>query len=160
MKYHKLTECQFHEMHQEFSVFLAAQGISKEDWDYIKSEKPETIDDYLNNFSDMIWEKVLYDCKYFDFVTSDQLYLFETKENLVNVIILKIDYELADLTTSKGFKKVLKFLYSDQVNLFTSSKSYFPSRNKFIYNYLKKGAIISKGERYRLLDSNFSNSSK
>ena len=160
MKYHKLSEFQFHKMHLEFSVFLAAQGITKQDWDYIKLEKPETIDNYLNNFSDVVWEKILSDCKYLDFVTSDQVYLFETKENLANVIVLKIDYKLADLTISKGYNKVLKSLQSDQVNLYTSSKSYFPSRNKFIYNYLKKGAIISKGERYRLLDSNFSNSSK
>ena len=160
MKYHKLSKFQFHEMHQEFSVFLAAQGITKQDWDYIKLEKPEAIDHYLNNFSDMIWEKILSNCRYLDFITSDQVYLFETKENLAKVIVLKIDYNFADLTSKIGFKKVLKFLHSDQVNLFTSSKSYFPSRNKFIYNYLKKGATISKGERYRLLDSNFSNSSK
>ena len=160
MKYHKLSEVQFHEMHREFSIYLATQGITKEDWDQIKLEKPNTIDNYLNNFSDLIWEKILTGCKYMDFITFDQIYLFETKENLVNAIVLKIDSKLADLTTSKGYKKVLKFLQSDKVNLFTSSKKYFPSRNEFIYNYLKKGAIISKGLRYRLLNSNFYNSPK
>ena len=160
VKYHKLSEAQFNEMHKEFAVFLATQSITKKDWNIIKSDKPELLDNYLNSFSDLVWDKILSDCEYLEYSTSDQLYLFHTKKRLIDVLILKIDSNLADLNTSNGFKKVLNSLQSDQIDIFKSSKAYTPSRNVFIYNYLKKGAMISKGKRYELLKSYFLNSSK
>ena len=51
-------------------------------------------------------------------------------------------------------------MHSDQIDIFKSSKAYTPSRNMFIYEYLKKGAMISKGKRYEILKSYFPNSSK
>ena len=39
MKYHKLSETQFYEMYEEFAVFLASQGINKEEWEQIKKTK-------------------------------------------------------------------------------------------------------------------------
>ena len=95
MKYHKLSEDQFHEMHREFSVFLAAQRITKEDWEKIKLKESKIVDYYLNTFSDMVWERILSDCRFLEFITSDQLYLFETKSRIVNLLILKIDSKLA-----------------------------------------------------------------
>ena len=62
MKYHKLSEVQFNEMHKEFAVFLATQSITKKDWNIIKSDKPELLDNYLNSFSDLVWDKILSDC--------------------------------------------------------------------------------------------------
>jgi hypothetical protein len=160
VKYHKLSEEQFNEMHKEFAIFLVAQSITKKDWNIIKSDKPQLLDNYLNSFSDLVWDKILSDCEYLEFSTSNQLYLFHTKERLIDVLILKIDSNLADLNTSKGFKKVLDLLQSDRINIFKSSKAYTSSRNSFIYDYLKKGAMISKGKRYELLKSYFLNSSK
>ena len=36
MKYHRLTESQFIEMHQEFILFLASNSIDKKKWDEVK----------------------------------------------------------------------------------------------------------------------------
>ena len=160
MKYHKLTHEQFEELHQEFAIFLATQGLDYSNWAKIKESEPKYVDDLLDLFSDLVWDKILSDCEYLEYSTSDQLYLFHTKKRLIDVLILKIDSKLADLNTSNGFKKVLNSLQSDQIDIFKSSKAYTPSRNVFIYNYLKKGAMISKGKRYELLKSYFLNSSK
>ena len=160
VKYHKLSEIQFNEMHKEFAVFLATQNITKKDWTIIKYGKPELLDNYLNSFSDLVWDKILSDCEYLEYSTSDQLYLFHTKKRLIDVLIFKIDSNLADLNTSNGFKKILNLIQSDQIDIFKSSKAYTPSRNMFIYEYLKKGAMISKGKRYEILKSYFPNSSK
>ena len=117
VKYHKLSEAQFNEMHKEFAVFLATQSITKKDWNIIKSDKPELLDNYFNSFSDLVWDKILSDCKYLEYSNSDQLYLFHTKKRLIDVLILKIDPNLADLNTSNGFKKVLNSLQSDQIDI-------------------------------------------
>ena len=160
LKYHKLSEAQFNEMHKEFAIFLAAQSITKRDWDIIKFNKPKLVDDYLTAFSEMVWEKILSDCDYLEFSTPDQLFLFHAKETLIDVLVVKIDSKMTDLSTIEGFRKVLTLLESDKVEILASSKSYSPSRNRFIYDYLIKGAIISKGKRYEILKSYFSNSSK
>ena len=160
LKYHKLSEAQFNEMHREFTLFLASQNIDKRDWLIIKSKKPELVDKYLNSFSDLVWEKILSNCQYLEFSTVSQIFLFHTKENSVDALIVKIDKKLADLNTAEGFKKVLTLLKSEKVDIFESSNVYTPSRNEFIYDYLRKGSVISDGKRYELLKSYFYNSAK
>ena len=147
-------------MHREFTLFLASQNIDKRDWLIIKSKKPELVDKYLNSFSDLVWEKILSNCQYLEFSTVSQIFLFHTKENSVDALIVKIDKKLADLNTSEGFKKVLTLLKSKKVHIFESSNVYTPSRNEFIYDYLRKGSVISDGKRYELLKSYFYNSAK
>ena len=160
MRYHKLTEKQLHEMHREFSIFLSSQGIDKEKWNNIKKNKPRDIGNYINLFSDIVWEKILTDCEFVDFLTPDQVFLFETNKKLAHLIVVKLKSKTLDLTTSKGFEIMLQKIHEDSVELFEASKSYSPSRNLFIYNQLKKGAIMTKGERYKRLKSYFQNSSK
>ena len=65
-------------MHKEFAVFLATQSITKKDWAIIKYGKPELLDNYLNSFSDLVWDKILSDCEYLEYSSSDQLFLFHT----------------------------------------------------------------------------------
>ena len=84
---------------------------------------------------------------------------FEGSES-VNTLEEKLKSKTLDITTSKGFEIMLKKIHDDSVELFQASKSYSPTRNLFIYNQLKKGAIITKGERYKRLKSYFQNSSK
>ena len=86
MKYHKLSEAQFYEMHQEFAVFLASQGITKEEWGQIKKTNLLKVDELLETFSDLVWEKILTNCKFLEFTSPDQIFLFETLtwENIKN----------------------------------------------------------------------------
>jgi len=90
MRYHKLSDEQFREMHKEFSLFLAAQGISKKEWDAIKEESDDQVDHLLNTFSDMVWDKIIGACAYLEFSTPDQLYLFHTQEMSATVLVVKI----------------------------------------------------------------------
>ena len=69
MKFHRLSEAQFHEMHEEFSVFLASNSIDKKKWERIKSEVPEKVTFLLDKFSDLVWEKILNQCNYLEFST-------------------------------------------------------------------------------------------
>ncbi len=160
MRYHKLTEKQLHEMHEEFSIFLSSQGIDKVAWDRIKTDKPEEINKFITSFSEIVWEKILTDCEFIEFLTPDQIFLFNAKKNFAHLIVVKLQSKTIDLTTSKGFELMLKKINEDSVELFEASKPYIPSRNLFIYNQLKKGAILSKGKRYKRLKSYFQNSPK
>ena len=113
MRYHKLTEKQLHEMHREFSVFLSSQGIDKNEWDNIKKNKPRDISNYINLFSDIVWEKILTDCEFMDFLTPDQIFLFETNKKLERDYIIDKMLMIAGLnlldTDSLKLKEVYLF---------------------------------------------------
>ena len=147
-------------MHEEFAVFLASQGINKEEWEQIKNTNILRVDELFETFSDLVWEKILINCKFLEYTSPDQIFLFETLNEVVNVYVIKVPKGFIDLTTDEGFTKVLNQLQQKEVNILQASRAYEPSRSEFIYNYLRKGATQSQGERFRRLQTYFSNSSK
>ena len=160
MKYHRLNEEQFHEMHEEFSIFLASNGIDKKKWGDIKQNIPNSVDTLLDNFSDLVWEKIIQQCSYLDFTTNNQLFLFHAGEANVDVIVVKVNSDSCNLLIQEGFQWMLNNIKTDYVSLYRDSKIYEPSRNEFIYSYLLKGALLSNGIQYEGLKSYFSNSIK
>ena len=160
MKYHRLTEPQFIEMHHEFILFLASNSIDKEKWDQIKETEPDTVNFLLDGFSDLVWEKILTQCSYVEFATKDQLFLFNTRLDQVEALVIKVIDANCDLRTTESFEWMLNNLHSKTVTLFEATKSYIPSRNEFIYSYLRKGAVLSEGNYFKELKSYFSDSRK
>ena len=160
MKFHRLSEAQFHEMHEEFSVFLASNSIDKKKWERIKDEFPQKVTFLLDKFSDLVWDKVLNQCNYLEFSTPSQLFLFHTKKNSVDALVVKSVDIVQDLSTPIGFQWMLKNISSDYISLFNASKIYTPNRTDFIYSYLKKGAVLSDGQYFKHLKSYFPNSIK
>ena len=160
MKFHRLSEAQFHEMHEEFSVFLASNSIDKKKWELIKDEFPQKVTFLLDKFSDLVWEKILNQCNYLEFSTPSQLFLFHTKKNSVDALVVKSVDIVQDLSTPIGFQWMLKNISSDYISLFNASKIYTPNRTEFIYSYLKKGAVLSDGQYFKHLKSYFPNSIK
>ena len=160
MKYHRLTHEQFEALHQEFAVFLATQGLDSSKWKEIKEKQPERVDALLDQFSDVVWDKISRDCQFLEFSTPDQLFLFQLSETTASAIILKLKESEIDLTTSAGFQWILNHLDSDQVSLYQGNRTYPTTKNEFVYSYLRKGAVRSEGERFKALATYFSNSSK
>lgn len=160
MKYHKLSEAQFYEMHEEFAVFLASQGITKEKWEQIKSKNTTRVDELFETFSDLVWEKILINCKFLEHTSPEQIFLFEALSDVVKVLVIKVPSGFADLTTNEGFISVLTQLHKEEVTVLNATKTYDIPRSEYLYNYLRKGATLSQGERYKRLQTYFSNSSK
>ena len=145
MKYHRLTHEQFAELHEEFAVFLASQGIDHSQWEQIKDSQTQQLDVLLDLFSDLVWDKITAESDFLEFSTADQLFLFNTSDSKsARVIIIKL----------------LTHLDSDELSFFNGSKTYGSSKNEFIYSYLKKGAVRSNGARFKALETYFSNSTK
>ena len=161
MKYHRLTHEQFAELHEEFAVFLASQGIGHSQWEQIKDSQTQQLDVLLDLFSDLVWDKITAESDFLDFSTADQLFLFNTSDSKsASVIIIKLSNKEIDLTTPNGFQWLLTHLDSDELSFFNGSKTYGSSKNEFIYSYLKKGAVRSNGARFKALETYFSNSTK
>lgn len=151
MKYSRLTKEQFEEMHQEFINFLATQSITADEWQKIKTEKPDVAEQELDIFSDLIWEGVLNKVQYLEHISSKQMFLFHISEVTINLIAIKIDVEGIDITTQNGYGWLQQNLMDDNVTIYTSTKALTDDRNKDIFALIKQGANITKGDLYRYM---------
>ena len=80
MKYARLTKEQFEELHQEFINFLATQSITADEWEDIKTNKPNVAEQELDTFSDLVWFGVLGKVEYLEHISPQQIHLFQCNE--------------------------------------------------------------------------------
>ena len=152
MKYKRLTKEQFEELHQEFINFLATQSITADEWDDIKTDKPEVAEQELDVFSDLVWEGVLAKVQYLENVSANHIYLFECSETKMRLIGVKVLDEQVDLTKSEGFEWLRENLLDDSVELFYSEKAYSDDQNMDRFQLIEQGAVITKGDLFRYFD--------
>ena len=148
MKYARLTKEQFEELHQEFINFLAAQSITAAEWEEIKTTKPETAEEELDVFSDLVWEGVLNQAQFLEHISPQQIFLFKITEVTINLIGVKVEREDVDVTTRQGYQWLQQNLMDDAVSLYTSSKVISEDRNRDIFALIQQGAVITKGDLY------------
>ncbi|RAV27871.1 DUF6495 family protein [Sinomicrobium soli] len=152
MKYRRLTREQLEELHREFINFLAAQSITAEEWDRIKKEQPETAEQEVDVFSDLIWEGVLQKVDYLENISQRQMNLFHLTGKEMRLIGIRVLNPDIDLTTQEGFGWFKKHFMTDMVEIMTAAKAYSEDRNRDKFELIEKGAVITKGELYRWFD--------
>jgi len=152
MKYTRLSKEQFEELQQEFINFLATQSISAKEWEELKQQKPETAEEELDVFSDLIWEGVLEQVTYLEHFSPNQMYLFHISQEEIDLIAVTVGNKAIDITTREGYQWLQKNIMEDSVNLFTSTKAISADRNKDIFALIQQGAVITKGELFEYFD--------
>lgn len=148
MKYTRLSKEQFEELHKEFINFLATQSITADEWEGIKKNKPEVAEQELDVFSDLVWEGVLGKVDYLEHISPQQMHLFELKEDIMNLIAIKLKVDTIDLTSSEGFEWFRNNLLSDDIELLTAKKSYSEDKNLDKFKLIQQGGVITKGNLF------------
>jgi len=151
LKYTRLTQEQFEELHQKFINFLATQTITAQEWKTIKENKPEVAEQELDVFSDLVWEGVLKKVRYLEHISPQQMHLFHLNENNMQVIALKLKRDL-DLTTKEGFNWFRENLLDDDVEFLQAKKEYSKDKNLDKFTLIQQGAVITKGDLFKYLD--------
>ncbi|WP_412985798.1 DUF6495 family protein [Pontimicrobium sp. IMCC45349] len=151
MKYTRLSKEQFEELHQEFINFLATQSITADEWEKIKTEKPEVAEQELDVFSDLVWEGVLTQAKYLENISPQHMYLFHLAEDQIELIGLKLNNDI-DLTTREGFSWLRENLMSDEVELFNAKKDYSEDKQLNKFELIQQGSMITKGDLFKYFD--------
>ena len=152
MKYTRLTKEQFEELNQEFINFLATQSITAKEWKEIKKQKPAVAEEELDIFSDLVWEGVLSKVDYLENIAPQHMYLFSAGKTQLRLIGLKIKRQEIDLTTKDGFAWLRENLISDEVELFNAEKSIETDKNIKIFELIKQGSTITKGELFKYFE--------
>tara|TARA_B110000967_G_C18395043_1_gene321767 strand:- start:33 stop:503 length:471 start_codon:yes stop_codon:yes gene_type:complete len=152
MKYTRLTKEQFEELNQEFINFLATQSITAKEWKDIKEQKPEVAEEELDIFSDLVWEGVLSKVAYLENIAPQHMYLFKVDALQLRLIGVKIKRDTIDLTTKEGFSWLRENLMSDKVELFNADKSIVADKNTKLFELIKQGSSITKGDLFKYLE--------
>ncbi len=152
MKYTRLTKQQLEELHQEFINFLATQSITGEEWEGIKTDKPEVAEEEIDVFSDLVWEGVLTKVEYLENISAQNMHLFQLTDKEMKLISVKVMNPNIDLSTSEGFEWFKKNWQSDFVEYLTASKAYTDDKNLDKFDLIKQGAVITRGDLYNWFD--------
>lgn len=148
MKYKRLTKEQFEALHQEFANFLASQSIDKNEWDEIKTNKPEVAEQELDVFSDLIWEGVLTNAQFLEHFSKNHIFLFHCQENFIDSMVLKSLVPDVDFLTKEGLQWLTENIFTDTVEILTGKKDYDKVRNEAMFDLITQGTILSDGQLY------------
>ena len=156
MKYHRLSQDQLNSVYKQFIFYLSSKGIDKKLWSIIKKKESRKMDLLLDEFSEMVWDKIMSECSFFNYSDKDQLFLFNSKKKSISVIVVKCLNKKINIHANKDWNWILKNIKNKDISIYQSSRKYPEHRNTYIYKYLKKGAIISNGKKFKSLETCFS----
>jgi hypothetical protein len=107
----------------------------------------------LDVFSDLIWEGVLNKVSYLENISAQHMHLFEALEKEIKLISVKVLNPDIDLNTTTGFAWFKKNYQGDFVEYLSAAKAYKDSRNSELFDLIKQGASITKGDLYQWFDN-------
>ena len=152
MKYARLTKEQLEELHLEFITFLATQSIDKQEWDDLKENKPQVALQEIDVFSDMIWERALTNVRFIDHFSNDYIFLFKCFDDVVLSYVINSANSKIDFLTKEGINWLSENINSDDVVIQKGKKDISSNRNESLFEIIKQGGLISKGELYTKLE--------
>ena len=146
MKYSRLSKEQFNLLNKEFSNYLATLSIDKSKWNLIKKNKVN-VDKILDDFSDLVWDKVISEKVYLIHFSKKQVFFFLCDLKFIELISISINSEI-NLKNKNIWKWITKNIFSENVDIFHSKKKYLEDRKIEIFELIKMGSIIDSGETY------------
>jgi hypothetical protein len=152
LKYTLLSKEQLESLHQEFAVFLASQSIDKIEWDRIKKENPKLVDQEIELFSDMVWEKVLDRVSYLEHFTPNHIFLIQTQKEKFYSIIISTNQKNINFCNKEGLDWLEQNWNSNEIIFKTGQKTIEQDPNQEIFELIKKGATITSGELYQKIN--------
>jgi hypothetical protein len=152
MKYSRLSKDQFVELHKEFIDFLSSNSITFEDWTILKQNNDGKAEGLLDLFSDIVWAKVLDKTRFLENISKNHIYLFSFGNSQMNFIAIYTENKDVNFTTNDGFSWLRDNLFDDSVKMYNSNKNYSQDKLSDIFDLIKKGGIITKGELFNYFD--------
>ena len=155
MKYKRLTNDELAELETEFIRFLGTMQITASDWEKMKEANPKKVEELIEVFSDLVYEKTLKNIEYLEFKTPNDIKTFHCRESDIKMMGLMVEGNQAfDFTKNLGSEEMTKLVRdtNSKVSLYSAEKEYKGSRNEELFKMLENGCLISKdGALYKLL---------
>lgn len=156
MKYRRLRPEELRELEESFVRFLAVQGISGADWERTLRENSAEADRRIDEFSDVVFEKVIANVDYLELKRPKYLQCFACEPDRIRMVGLVLEGETAlDLSREElAPERMMQLLQlsSAKLQLVSGERPYRESREREIFELMENGALISKeGGLFHLL---------
>lgn len=157
MKFRRLTKEELQGLEGEFVQFLAANTVTAQDWERLKTEEVAKAENLLNLFGDIVFEKIIKQVVYLEFRTPNDLKTFHCLEDKIILNGLHMEGQAShDLTSDLPAAELMEsFKKADvQLKIYTAEKAYLPDREKEIFRMLETGALIApQGQWFQTIEA-------
>ncbi|MCO4818127.1 MAG: hypothetical protein KC517_00765 [Bacteroidetes bacterium] len=149
MLFKRLTQEELDALETEFVDFLVLNGIVADDWEKLKKENPQAASAMIDSFSDVIYASTMRKVKYLERITKNEIMCFYCQPE--QIVLVGIDAQGAevDFTAMKEVSEIAKF--SQDVQIYTTTKSYAKAREQEIFDLIQNGASISDNALFNAL---------
>ncbi len=151
MKYKRLSNEELKELEKEFVHFLAAAQVTGKDWEKMKKEEVHKAEEFIDVFSDMVYEKVMSKIKYLEYRDQKTLNIFNCSEEAIMLVGLRVhENSTIDLTTEDVMSQWTEN-NSKAISIIKSEKKYLKERGIEVFELLQSGCLITDDKLYNLL---------
>jgi hypothetical protein len=149
-KFRRLTIDELEELKDEFINFLTVSGIYADDWQKILKKQPVAADNFIDNFSDLVFEKSLKKIKYLENKSDKDLKLFKCLDDKIQLIGLEVK-EGSEFSFENAFQSLDD--YQMDILKYKTEKAYRPERSVELYNMMQAGCTDSDGVLFESLSA-------
>lgn len=152
-KFGRLSEEEFILLEESFIQFLVVQGIDASSWVKIKEEKPDQMNQLLDQFSDYVHYSSLISCQFVSKMDKGMLYTSQISKDKIASFTLKLtEADLANIDSEEDLYVKLDKKEIDIAELTFESSLIDGDREMYIYELLTKEHFkIDKGRLYKSL---------
>lgn len=157
MKYRTLSLEELKELEKEFITFLSAQSITSDLWEEIKEKQADRAQLLIEQFSDIVFEKVISNIEYIEQKSKREIRLFHCLPEKIKMLGLVIQGETQiDFTQSMSPEQMMQHmqLSGASLKMYQGERAYKKQREIELFDLLEQGGLISKdGALYKTLES-------
>ena len=154
MKYRILSDEELKELEGEFKHFLITNNVYTEEWEELNKTKDKKVMELVELFSDIVMDKALKNIRYLEHVTPHDIKSFWCEKDKMTLI------GIASKNKEIDFTKHILADFSDDLDIFKTSKKYYKERELEVFELLNSGCTIIDEERFKKLDLAYSYSTK
>ena len=147
MKYRRLSNAELQELEKDFVKFLAATHVTADDWVKLKENDPLKVEELIEIYSDIVYDKTLKNLEYLEFKTPHDIKTFHCQaEKMVLMGIAVPANAGVDFTQDISSQEIMEKLKQagQDLQIYTAEKAYNGDREKELFQMMESGCLISK----------------
>jgi hypothetical protein len=151
MKYKRLTNEELQALEKEFVNYLAAGQITASDWEKMKKQEIEKVEELIDVFSDMVYEKVMSKIKFLEFREKKTLNIYNCLEENIHLVGLRVsENSVLDLTAGDVLNQ-WNNNHDNAISIIKSEKKYVKDRGVEVFELLQNGCLITDDKLFNVL---------
>lgn len=151
MKYKRLTTEELQALEKEFIHFLSSAQITGPDWEKMKKNEPDKVNELIDVFSDAVYDKVLSKIKFLEYRDEKTMNIFNCTEDKIILVGLRVkENNPLNLTAPNVFAQWNES-NSSAVNVIRTEKNYTKVREEEVFELLQNGCLITDDKLFNLL---------